>query len=502
MSRSDVLHNRQFLNQEVLRTITLGLAPFIPFSQQYVMSVKSTGEKFEMLPDPPAERGKQDVPNSWGQRKQDYFEQPGQSPDEILDKSPRTNVREVSKRLKLLFEKNLGETPTARKFEQSVVGEILSTIGAQEVDTLLNQMGTPIQKGIDGSALFKNPSVGGKGFDREMTDSLRTVMSAAMGGKDLSNVVAIEETESKTMKEIQINLKNKSGDAAISQFKKNVEDVYGNFNKLLRGLKINNSSQLKSTLLKAHGNPYYAVGAYNKQMLARALDLVNSGLGGKEYMYTVPLGNTGMAGTVFIKTIIKGKSPQISYTLNIAETGGHGRLIELMALGLSKLNSTVGSAFMQNIPAMDLIAMNEAVLTADRVGFIGQMQEVTLSTMLTAGADITMSKKKGKGVMGLAPQAMAESLSKQIKQSLTDPKTKNDFTKAYLQLIADANKASEKWKKAVAPPVEFQGAEGVWKQSGDNWDKQGGEDFSVSPFLIMRRAGVKSFEPKMKSTFL
>ena len=29
----DLLYNRQFALQEVLRTITLGMSPFIPFSQ-------------------------------------------------------------------------------------------------------------------------------------------------------------------------------------------------------------------------------------------------------------------------------------------------------------------------------------------------------------------------------------------------------------------------------------------------------------------------------------
>ncbi len=40
MAKNDLLYNRQFARQEVLRTITLGLSPFIPFSQQYLMKMQ------------------------------------------------------------------------------------------------------------------------------------------------------------------------------------------------------------------------------------------------------------------------------------------------------------------------------------------------------------------------------------------------------------------------------------------------------------------------------
>ena len=135
------------------------------------------------------------------------------------------------------------------------------------------------------------------------------------------------------------------------------------------------------------------------------------------------------------------------------------------------------------------------------------MQEVGLDAVMSAGADITMSKKKDAttGVMGLGTKEMADSLNGQIKAVLSDPATKNDFTTAFKQMIADANRVSDDWKNAVEPPEEFQGAEGVWKgDSGVNWSAETakGKDFSISPFLFMRRAGVKSFESKNKSSFL
>jgi hypothetical protein len=220
-------------------------------------------------------------------------------------------------------------------------------------------------------------------------------------------------------------------------------------------------------------------------------------------MYTVPLGDTGIAGTVFLKTTIKNKSPQLSWNIQLRLVGGHGRLIELMGYGLTQINKEEGKAFIKDIAVMDELAMNESILIADRVGFIGQMQDVTLSTMMSAGADITMSKGKSRGVMGLGTKDMADSLNKQIKSVLTDPSTENEFTKAFLLMIADANKASALWKNSTNPPVDFQGAKGVWKQSEDNWQNSGrGEDFSVSPFLFMRRAGVKSFNITNKSKFL
>ena len=98
---SDLLFNRQFAQQEVLRTITLGLSPFIPFSQQYVMKMKTEQDNVEMSPDPPLEGRDQD--SMWSKRKKDYFAQPEQSPREILDKAPRPNITELSKRLQNIF---------------------------------------------------------------------------------------------------------------------------------------------------------------------------------------------------------------------------------------------------------------------------------------------------------------------------------------------------------------------------------------------------------------
>mgnify|MGYP001178533053 FL=1 len=489
MAKNDLLYNRQFAQQEVLRTITLGLSPFIPFSQQYVMKMKEENQNLTMMPNPPInDKSEDDV---WRERKEQYFEQPLNSEREILDKAPRVDVKEVSHKLNALFD-NMGKKPSARTFEESVVGEILSAVGASEIDKKLNELGTPIQKGIDSSALFKNPATGGQGFDRQMTDSIRTVMSAAFGGRDMSGVVAIEETEAKVSKELQDNLKGLSGSEAISKFKKNADKVYGNLNKLLKKLKIGESG-IKGALDKAYSDPFIIGDTYQKQLVARAIDLVKADLGGKEYMYTVPIGNTGMAGTVFINTAIKNRAPHINYSIEIAKTGGHGRLIELMGYGLGKLNTAAGMDFMENIPKMDMIAMNESILTADRVGFIGQMQEVQLSTMLDAGADIAMSNKKSSGVMGLAPKAMADSLGEQIKMGLQD--SKGDFRKVYLELIAKANKASAAWKATVNPPESFTGRLGVWKRGGNNWNDAVGEDFSVSPFLMVRRKGVASFKP-------
>ena len=496
---SDLLFNRQFAQQEVLRTITLGLSPFIPFSQQYVMKMKSEQDNVEMSPDPPLEG--QDQDSMWRKRKKDYFAQPEQSPREILDKAPRPNITELSKKLQNIFDITTGDNPTVNQFDQSVVGEILSSVGERELSTILNELGTSIQKGIDGSPLTKQAPVGGQGFDRIMTDDLRTAIGAATG-RNMTNVVAIEETEAKVSKEVQEGLQGKSGEEAIAQFGQNVEKIYGDFNKKLKKLKIDQERDLVSQLGKARNDPFYAADAYSKQLLARAMDLVTAGLGDKEYMYTVPLGNTGMAGSVFLKSIIKGNKIQLDYDYTVTQTGGHGRLIELMGTGLSNINAKAGAGFMGNISAMDLEAMNASVLTQDRVGYIGMMQKVRLSSMLDIGADITMTKDADRGVTGLSSKAMSDSLAGQMEAALKDKKVQNEFANIYMRLIAKANQASALWKNSVSPPVEYMGSRGVWTMSGPNWRDKLGQDFSVSPFLMIRRKGVASFKPKNKASFL
>lgn len=496
---SDLLFNRQFAQQEVLRTITLGLSPFIPFSQQYVMKMKTEQDNVEMSPDPPLEG--QDQDSMWRKRKKDYFAQPEQSPREILDKAPRPNITELSKRLQNIFDTTSGDNPTVNKFDQSVVGEILSSVGEREISTILNELGTPIQRGIDSSPLAKQAPVGGQGFDRLMTDDMRTVIGAATG-RNMTNVVAIEETEARVSKEVQEGLQGLSGEEAIAQFGQNVEKTYGNFNKTLKNLKLNQERDLVSQLDKARNDPFYAADSYSKQLLARVIDLTNAGLGDKEYLYTVPIGTTGMAGSIFLKSVVKNNRIQLQYDYTVTHTGGHGRLIELMGSGLSNINSKAGAGFIGNISAMDMEAMNASVLTADRVGYIGMMQEVRLSSMLDIGADISMTKNAGKGVTGLSSKAMADSLATQMEATLKDKKVQNGFANVYMRLIAKANQASALWKNKVSPPVEYMGSRGVWKMSGDNWRDRTGQDFSVSPFLMIRRKGVASFKPKNKARFL
>ena len=58
------------------------------------------------------------------------------------------------------------------------------------------------------------------------------------------------------------------------------------------------------------------------------------------------------------------------------------------------------------------------------------------------------------------------------------------------------------WKTNVDPPIDFMGARGVWKMTGPNWRDNRGEDFSISPFLMIRRKGVAAFKPKNEAKFL
>jgi len=495
---SDVLYNRQWANQEVLRTITLGIAPFIPFSQNYIMEMKAKEENATMMPNPPM-GSKTKAPPYWVTKKKEFFETPGFSETEVAQVAPKPNNKEVAHKLQLLFDKGVGSTPAARKYDESVVGEILSSVGEEHLNKMLDELGTPIQKGIDGSALFNNPSLGGLGFDRKMTDELRAVLGPALG-VDLRNVVAIEETESKQAKEIQEGLKGKSGQEAIDTFTKNVDTYYGDFNKTLKRIKVGNEKDEILSQLKEGRDIYYAGNAYARQLVARAFDTVNADLAGTEYLYTVPLGDTGMAGNVIIKSVIENNRLQIKHNTIIVQTGGHGRLIELMGIGAMALDEAAGKAFMKKIPAMDLIAMNESVLTASRVGYVGYMQDVKLDTMMTVGADVSMTMKKNKseGVTGLASKDMADSIAAQMNEGLKG--SNKEFRKIFLEMIALANKASDKWKSVVDPPAQFQGLQGVWAQQGQrSWDEEQGEDISMSPFLFIRRKGVASFKNDNKA---
>ena len=152
-------------------------------------------------------------------------------------------------------------------------------------------------------------------------------------------------------------------------------------------------------------------------------------------------------------------------------------MVEIRAYGLEKLGREAAGGCRASMATKDIAASGESISTAFRVGAVGKMQEATLESMLSHGADVQMSRKKGKGVMGLGSKAMGDAIGKQMRDMYSEQGSKSKFAKWYVQMVAKANKVSDEWKRAMDSGNEYGSASnqdaGVWKETGNTWDTDG-----------------------------
>tara|TARA_R110000824_G_scaffold27152_1_gene92611 strand:+ start:126 stop:1652 length:1527 start_codon:yes stop_codon:yes gene_type:complete len=505
----EVLYNRQWAKQDVMRTVTLGLAPYIPFSQHYVMNsrpkVPTAEGHIELLPKAQTSKTVAEIP--YFKRQLNYFHDADVTPQDILNRAPPSDTKTLGQKLTNLLEQTIPkDSVTQRNAGSSVLGEILTEMGIKDISGTLNVDKPDVDASILG---IKSKGLSTQTFDMiqgPATKELFHLMAVKTKAGFMKNVIALEETESKGAKALQQGLKTGDVSGNTEKFHENAKNTFGKINTILKKLNFKGLSGDNYTK-KAREDPFFAGETYSRQVLDRAFRMISGGFGGKSYVYQVPLGD-GLSGLVRIGTKVANGIPQILYNTQVIQVGGHGRMIEIIASGLEKLGVASAKGFRASIALKDIAAAGESISTAFRVGAVGQMQETTLESMLSPGADIQMSRKKGKGVMGLGSKAMGDAIGKQMRDMYSEQGSQSKFAQWYKQMVAKSNKVSDEWKRALDSGNEYGSASnqdaGVWKETGNNWDTDGksGQDFSISPFLIVRRKGVASFREENKSKFL
>jgi len=357
---------KDYYEQEILKTVTLGLSPYFPFSQQYSMEVHAQqGGTIEdgFFNIAPQSRGGGD--EMWEDIGAAYFDRQGSGSRQKMEKAARgasydKYLNPLADRIATILD-NIGKyNPATRTIEGSVVGEMRELLGVRELEKFMKANSIhPPQSSLAGTAKKTLESTS-KGLSQETfdfvrgrdTESIFMALEKVFEGVDLSNTVALEVTDSQFKKEIAQGItKNKSVDEAMIILKENVnyqgkgggrfetirrinlafKKMYENIDKDVRKSSSDREilellhKEAKTKGTKIHMNdPLFGhslsgenTGKFNdmlKQFADRFFRMDLAGLPAQldnDYAYELPLGNTGAMALVVFGLDTKHNYPQV-----------------------------------------------------------------------------------------------------------------------------------------------------------------------------------------------
>ena len=515
--------------QTVLKTITIALQPFVPFTQQYTMEVsKGIGGKaagpldegnFNIAP-VESKRGDPD----WKRILGDYqAREPGGTIKDMIENTPHVDhlLPPLAKRLTELLEQLPKFSQPPRYSTKSVYGEILGEMPLGLVRDIFNTAG----ENVPGSSVKKTHqkilSKTLKGFGSQAMDFARSdeteplfqLLGTMFGKSFVQGSVAIEVTDSKFKKEISTGLEGiKDPEKAWAQMQKTIENKYGQINKafemmykaldkkdkgsfdsILKGFYGTEKSGLNKAVLNAR-DANVNVGVINllNQFVDRfgRLNAVNVAEGkdiAEAYNYLLPLGDTGhMVGLKLGPEWSTEGYPQMKVLQkHFIKVGGDARLLDLYrAFEQKKLTSI--SIFTDDYEKkLKVLAANDKINSATKAQFINMaMAAVIDGGVLDVDTSVDMWKPKhgdklGKptGAMKFTSSEIAALLAPQFQALKDDPAAGGAVADAWKKIYKLANTASELWKKKVtADQIDYnylgtqtKGNQGVWTASGRNW---------------------------------
>ena len=551
------LAGRQFPTQNVFRSITIGLQPYLPLTQKYKLGLMPpTGPQpglgyFNMAPQ---SEGGSIPPQPWQKRINEgntgaYQKTPrkGTPNNWTAAKEQASSLGSApiaAQELGFLFSKILDgklaggiQSRTAAGFRQTDVNEIEALMLAQELEYRLDpntfsgenselQNDAVFQKQRQGMSRetfdISFSEAGGGGLEKAMTDTF---------GKSMTrNSVGVEMTVAKARTQ---------GVKLFSQFGKRDVQKAGGLDKAFEKQVKTSVSKINKTILKAgkkldknfsrHLNVREAIkgdsihSKFTRELLDRVqrLSHVDSSQTADSlaYNYQVTLGalEQGMMGMVRITGDTKDGWPQINVTdIAVRFVGGEGRdsgNMRDMIIRNALLNDSIeNESFMRSAAAIHQLSADLSVSTDARIASIGDIQSSDLTQTALGGIDIAVgvNSKRGDGVTGLLPAEIAEDLLRQIKEFYSNPGFTSDFAMFFSKLMKESAQLSDKWKESSRGlgrgmsekfiygdnDPAFKGY-GVWNRGQYDWnDELIGQNLSISPFLTSRRAGVYAFDGK------
>ena len=189
--------------------------------------------------------------------------------------------------------------------------------------------------------------------------------------------------------------------------------------------------------------------------------------------------------------------------------------------GVQSMHDADKTIVLETLDEIQQAAIDQGSATPSRVEWLNRVKQAEFELSTIYGLKVSIGKGKAfPGEMGLTTTGIAKGLGVKIKSVLEGKDYQQGIMDFYNKMMDASNKLSTQWKSAV--PVghihhvsiarewtfgDGQGNPhkkylGIWGPTGrfgaayDNWkdsERVKGENVSISPWLVSRRAGVASF---------
>ena len=534
--------------QEVVRTLTLAVAPYVPFSQRYTMELAkhSGGDETDgFFNIEPQSMSRDSV---WMDTVADYFARNNLDENKMGDMAPNVDhlltpmAQKLSNLLDTMPESNIN---WARDFENAVYGELIELHTQKSITEMLDKAAVPLgESSVDmnvDAMMGRYPGLG-QTFDiarTEETEPTFTLLKQFFGEQVGDNVVAAEITDSKLKKEISRRLKGVTDpEEAARLMEEDIQKRFDVINKYFRDIWATLDGTTQDNLLylakkasidkKAGAFVGAGVGDLPHQFANRLFRLEAGGSTPPSspppvYTYLLPLGETGyIAYHEYGPTYTTSGIPQMELVVSIYKQGAENNSLMLsLAEQAEKELLEENLFFTENtMRGFKIAAANDATLSTEKMKKTDWWYASTVDHIMDPEARVDMWKPKygdtqGKptGATTFKSTEMAAMLAAQFRAFKEGGgNAGKEFADAWKEIFAESNEATKLWKKEVTqnqqnfkytPGITDIAQQGVWsKNAAATWipekDPKYGINVSMAP-AIYSQAGpsVARFSSKM-----
>ena len=504
------LNAKQFQKQNILRTVTVGFQPYLPFSQQYSMKYLSRGPGyFDLTPQP---NNRQDSTTGKGNsylfedrmktfmgQGEGYladmsrFYQPSRAEKSVnaasnIGAGAQTNLR--SEQLAKIFTSKVGLTAAGGD-----MGELATQGLTKKLDDELNIKQKPIA--YDGKidrGIKRGGKFWGSDFDQKLettSQTWRDFLESKVGAETMRRVHSLEQTSSrkKTLGMSAKDMREAKGKTPTEKFRNHLNDRFKLYNQRIKeGIKGMTSIQKEevtrmkgktgSNTLATRGlfhTPKYfkdsktgrvVAGMEFEAMLHRdireflsrtarseAIDAAHKGTAPSQYLYQVKVPK-GIGLAVISSEVSKGKV-----------NGMHYPILKVAGVPVINLESGtdinhaygqymvtergVDALKMQDyIKEAEIYGSNLAILTEDRLAHKEHVATISAAAMVHDNIGMNVGDSVLSNVR-LTPFDIAENLRKQIYNHFNKGNVKKKFGEWYRGIMEDSNRLTKTWVNAV-----------------------------------------------------
>lgn len=497
----------QFAKQNILRTVTVGYQPYLPFSQQYELQYKFKGEPgyFELGPQPSSNVDKTGTHGdnyTFETRMKTYMGQGeeglaymskyhGTSPNDRASQMANNHVpantrgrtNRMAERLANMFSSNLDLAPvkmSSRDFGEEALGDLSAAL---DKELKISQTQKKIDRGTTKTGKFF-----GGNFDLELEKSaasIREFVAKSLPKLNMNDIHSLEMTRAKgdssTSKMLSMSQKDvdsRSEKTIKQKFKGHINEKFKSFNDIIakaaKNMADNDIGQENyNKYMDATGSSIGAARSFiptakyspkqdkllNKtirELLSRIMrsefiqQLDKSGKGPTSYLYQVKLPKNLLGFTVIsgrVKTYKTVSYPQIVANNRVwtMPAGAEGGLKSAYSDWMKVEHSDKSKIIESMITSAATATSDKLIATTDRMGRIYDEASVSAAYMASNNVGLNVGDKVLSNVK-LTPFDIAENLRQQmIAHFKNNSNVTKQYRRWYRDLTHDSNKLTKKW---------------------------------------------------------